>query len=158
MRRVLVPLAFLTAGVYAVLLFLGVVMMMPEAQGQLPFDPRIWGYDTEEARDYLAALSDFGRWLYLGPVRLLDSLFPPLLGLLMALLIAVNGRPLLSPVPFLYTAVDLWENARIAEMLRRDAPELAPGASSLTQGKYALLALSVALLWLAWRSRRRGTA
>lgn len=154
-RSALSLLAIAAAGVYAVLLFIGTMMMTPEAQGALPFDARILGYDAEEARAYLVALSDYGRWLYLGPVRLLDTVFPPLFGLVLALLIAVNGRPWLAPLALLYAGVDLWENAVVAEMIRSGETDLAGLGSALTQGKYALVTLSLAVLWLAWRGRQR---
>ncbi|MWD28100.1 hypothetical protein E0K89_011485 [Aquicoccus sp. SCR17] len=157
-RGALSLLAIVTGGVYAVLLFIGLIMMTPEAQGLMPLDARIGGYDSEDVREFLAALSEYGRWLYLGPVRLLDTVFPPLFGLLLALLIAVNGRLWLSPVPFLYAAVDLWENAVVAGILRSGDARMAPTASNLTQGKFALVALSLAILWLAWRGRRRRIA
>jgi hypothetical protein len=60
-------------------------------------------------------------------------------------------------VPFAYTAADLWENARVREMIAAGPEGLTPamveGASAVTQGKFALLAMSVALLWAVWRRR-----
>lgn len=155
MSRFIILLTLATAAVYAALLFQGVVRMTPEAGGLPPFDVRIGGYGEDEARAYLAALSDEGKRLLLGPVRTLDTIFPPMLGLLLALLIFVNGRVWLALVPFGYTAADLWENATVGAMVVANDPAMGPAASNLTQGKYALLILSLAILWMAWRDRKR---
>lgn len=150
-------LAAATAAVYAVLVWIGVTRLMPEAGGQPPFDLRVMGYDMAQARAYLEALTDEGRRLWFGPIRWLDTVFPLLMGTLLASLIWRLGRPWLSPVPFAYTAADLWENARVREMIDAGSDGLTSamveGASAVTQGKFALLAMSVALLWAVWRRR-----
>lgn len=151
MRRVTIMVAAATAAAYVMLLWVGLGMLQPDAGGQLAFDARIWGYDRAAAESYLAALTEEGRAILLGPLRMLDTIFPPLAGLLLALLIWRGGRPGLAPVPFAYTAVDLWENATVAQMVRENAPELADTASNLTQGKYALLLLALAVTWMVWR-------
>lgn len=156
-RTALWALAAATAAAYAALIWIGVTRLMPEAGGQPPFDLRVTGYDVAEARAYLEALTDAGRRLWTGPIRWLDTVFPLLTGALVAALIWRLGRPWLAPVPFAYTAADLWENARVREMIAAGpegvTPDMVEGASAVTQGKFALLAMSVALLWAVWRRR-----
>lgn len=156
-RAILWTLAAATLAVYAALIWIGVTRLLPAAGGQPPFDLRIQGYGETEARAYLLALTDEGRRLWFGPIRWLDTVFPLLMGTLLAALIWRLGRPWLAPVPFAYTAADLWENARVREMIVAGpdglSPAMAEGASAVTQGKFALLAMSVALLWAVWRRR-----
>jgi len=154
-RRYIRRLAALTGLVYALLLGIGALWLMPASGGQLPPDTWITGYDQARLAGWLAALTEEGRALYLGPIRWLDTLFPPLLGLLLASAIWRLGRVWLAMVPFLYTATDLWENAVLAGIVRANDAALADHASSLTQGKYALLGLALALLWMVWRDHRR---
>lgn len=154
MNRFLGLFALATALVYGALVYYGLFRLGVES-GRLPmFDIRALGYGPTEAEAYLAVLTDEGRRLIAGPIRILDTLFPPMLGLLLALSIWANGRPFLAPVPLGYTAVDLWENATVGAMIHSGDTALATTASNLTQGKYALLLLSLAILWMAWREAR----
>lgn len=153
-RACILALAALTGAVYLALVWTGAVAVMARAGGQWPFDLRASGYTPAEAAAFLAALSDAGRAAYLGPVATLDTVFPPLLALLLGALIWRLGRPLLAPVPFAYAAVDLWENAVIGRMLASGDAALAVSASNLTQAKFALLVLALVLVWMAWRGRR----
>jgi hypothetical protein len=148
-------LAVLTGAVYLALLWTGAVALMPQAGGQWPFDLRATGYSPDEAAAFLAVLTDAGRVAYLGPVAMWDTVFPPLLALLLASLIWRWRRPLLAPVPFLYAAVDLWENAVIGRMVATGDTSLAASASNLTQAKYALLVMALGLVWRSWRERRQ---
>ena len=86
-RTYIRALALLTGAVYAALIWTGATAVIPEAGGMWPFDLRATGYTPSEATAFLAALSADGRAAYLGPVAMLDTLFPPLLGLLLASLI-----------------------------------------------------------------------
>lgn len=148
-------LTIATVVVYALLLGVGAFWLVPASEGQLPPDAWITGYDAPRVAAWLAAMGEEGRALYLGPVNWMDTLFPPLLGLLLASVIWRLGRGWLAVVPFLYTATDLWENSVLRGIVRSNDPALAEHASSLTQGKYALLALALALLWMVWRDHRR---
>lgn len=148
-------LTIATVVVYALLLGVGALLLVPASDGQLPPDAWITGYDAPQVAAWLVAMGDEGRAIYLGPVNWLDTLFPPLLGLLLASVIWRLGRGWLAVVPFLYTATDLWENAVLRGIVRSGDASLAEHASSLTQGKYALLALALALLWMVWRDHRR---
>lgn len=148
-------LTIATVVVYALLLGVGALLLVPASDGQLPPDAWITGYDAPQVAAWLVAMGEEGRAIYLGPVNWLDTLFPPLLGLLLASVIWRLGRGWLAVVPFLYTATDLWENAVLRGIVRSGDASLAEHASSLTQGKYALLALALALLWMVWRDHRR---
>ncbi len=154
-RRYIRLLMVATALSYALLLAVGALWLVPASGGQLPPDAWITGYDAPQVAAWLVAMGEAGRKVYLGPVAVLDTLFPPLLGLLLASVIWRLGRGWLAVVPFLYTATDLWENSVLRGMVRSGDAALAEHASSLTQGKYALLALALALLWMVWRDYRR---
>lgn len=148
-------LTIATVVVYALLLGVGALLLVPASDGQLPPDAWITGYDAPQVAAWLVAMGEEGRAIYLGPVNWLDTLFPPLLGLLLASVIWRLGRGWLAVVPFLYTATDLWENTVLRGIVRSGDASFAEHASSLTQGKYALLALALALLWMVWRDHRR---
>jgi hypothetical protein len=154
-RRYIRLLTALTVLVYVLLLAVGLFWLRPESGGQLPPDTWITGYDALRLGGWLDAMGEQGRAIYLGPVAWLDTLFPPLLGLLLASAIWRLGRRWLAMVPFLYTATDLWENAVLHGIVQTGDTNLADHASALTQGKYALLALALALLWMVWRDYRR---
>ena len=67
-------LPLLTAVVYGILV-IGLGLSLSDMAGGLqPFDLRWQGYDLADTQAYLAALSDAGRALYLGPIRLADPL------------------------------------------------------------------------------------
>jgi hypothetical protein len=147
---------------YVALIAVGQIMVTVEAAGLAPFDLRIGGYTEADAAIYLAALSEAGRAAYLGPVRVLDTIFPVLFALFLALLSravwARGGWVLAASLPALYLLFDLWENARVAAMVAEGDPSLAGVASALTQAKFAALGVfAVLLLWSGfWVWKRRG--
>lgn len=121
------------------------------------FDLRDEGYNYDTARAYLADLSEPARRLYLGPQRILDTLFP--FGLAGALALTIYlclrrnfGRWALlgALVPAAYFYVDMLENAAVASLMR--APVLLPddvdAASTYTVLKYQLAYASVLLCLL----------
>lgn len=138
-----------------------------DAGGLLPFDLRQAGYGAAEARAFLAALSPKGRALYLGLQHQLDTVYPPLLALVLvwsyaALLprawAAVASLPALGGM-----GVDLIENTRVARILRMAQPDdvLIAAASQATVAKAgliwaALLALVLALGYAGIRRLHRG--
>ncbi len=154
-------LAVLTAALYAGLAWIWFAQLVPEAGGLTPFDGRLLGYSYEDAQAFLVALSDQGRTVYLNDVRLLDTVFPVALGVLLAWpLWRLPGGSwrFLAVWPIGYVIADLWENARVAGILRADvtsSPDVIAFASALTQTKYALLIVSmIALLLVYVRTRK----
>jgi len=137
------------------------------AGGLAPFDLRIGGYGAGAANDYLAALSGAGKTLYLGPVRLLDTLFPMLMaGVLLLPLgrrawrgLAQGLRVALGLPALAYGLCDLGENAAISRLLRADLPvdpEAVRLASLLTQAKFLTFGLAVLVALALLGLKRRG--
>ncbi len=123
-----------------------------------PFDLRVFGYTLTEAQAYVARLSPEGLALYLGPIRVEDTLLP--LVLMPALLLPLQGRGQLWFLPALvYGLADLGENIAVAKILRAGAEMQASDvilASTLTQAKFAGLAVAGVLAgWSLWRMWRR---
>ena len=121
------------------------------------FDLRVDGYDYEAAKTYLADLKEPARRLYLGPQRVLDTLFPIGLagGLALAIYLGLRrnfGRWALvgALLPCAYFYADMLENAAVGGMLRSPilTPEDVELASTYTVLKYQLLEASVLLLLL----------
>lgn len=148
-------LTALTAAIYLLMLGIGAIWLVPASGGMLPPDTWITGYDAARMTNWMMALEERALALYMGPLHWLDTLFPPLLGLLLASIIWRLGRGWLAMVPFLYSATDLWENAVLRGIIGRGDVSLADHAAALTQGKFALLGLALALLWMVWRDHRR---
>ncbi|OZB14716.1 MAG: hypothetical protein B7X55_10805 [Rhodobacterales bacterium 34-62-10] len=148
-------LTALTAAIYLLMLGIGAIWLVPASGGMLPPDTWITGYDAARMTNWMMALEEPALALYMGPLHWLDTLFPPLLGLLLASIIWRLGRGWLAMVPFLYSATDLWENAVLRGIVSRGDVSLADHAAALTQGKFALLGLALALLWMVWRDYRR---
>lgn len=129
------------------------------AGGLLPFDLRLTGYGPEAARALLTALTPEATALYLGPVRITDTIFPVLFALTLCL--PLRGWHGLWFLPALgYGLADLAENRAVAALLRT-GPLVDDGsiawASALTMAKFALVALAILLalagLWRMWRAR-----
>ena len=148
-------LALLTALVYVAMMGIGYFRLMPLSGGMTPPDMWVLGYDAARIAEWLAAMDADARALYLGPIAVLDSIFPPMFGLLLACLIWRMGRGWLAMLPFAYSATDLWENSVLHRILRDEAADLADHASNLTQGKFALMAMALLLVWMVWRDRQR---
>ncbi|WP_224813603.1 hypothetical protein [Hasllibacter sp. MH4015] len=154
-------LAVLTALLYAGLAWIVFSDVMPGAGGLMPFDGRVFGYSVAEARAFLDALTPEARETYLGPARLLDTVFPLALGALLAWpLWRLSPSPwrILAALALGYVAADLVENAAVAGMLRETGP-VTPAtiqvASRLTVAKYVLLIGSVIALGAIFVRTRR---
>ena len=157
MSRWIIPLAALTLSLYAVMAWEVFAILKPAAQGLTPFDMRPLGYTVADVQEYLSRLNDRGRAVYLVEMRLLDSVFPPALALLMGAVLWHLARPwhlwsrmlLLMPIAG-YLVMDLCENALVAELLRAGAAafdhKTAVLASEFTITKWALIVVSVILL------------
>ncbi|HPD92515.1 MAG: hypothetical protein H6900_14895 [Rhodobacter sp.] len=156
-------LPLLTAAVYAVLVLHFGRQLIAEAQGQLPFDLRAWGYSLNATRDYLRALSPAGYQLAAGPILWTDTLFPALLGLTLAWWM----RPYRGAfgmvcvlAAMVYVALDWGENWAVQRILFAGPDWLNPAdaarASAFTQGKFAALALALVLAARQGWRRHRG--
>lgn len=160
MRRDLIALVGLAA-LAAVCLILMQVWTKPEitagANGLPMLDLRADGYGFDAVQAYLAELSEPARRLYLGPQRILDTLFP--IGLAGALALGIYlglrrnfGRWALAGalVPSAYFYADMLENSAVAGLLRSGMilPTDVELASAYTVLKFQLFYSSVLLLLL----------
>jgi hypothetical protein len=149
------------SGGLPIVLWLTPALSLPDGTGM--FDTRLTGYSHAHALSYLSALTPEARALYLGPLRIADTVFPiGLFGLLVLI-------PRLGPFPRLaaivavaataYLALDLFENALIAGLLRVDPPLVDPAAvaraSAVTSAKFVAFALSAAFCALTLVMRAR---
>lgn len=158
-------ISFLTAAaIYAVMAFWSVPILTAEADGLMMLDMRPLGYSPEEARAFLAALSDEGRVFYLTVQQRLDLVYPAVLAMsfVSAFFWALSGQMRwgLSAVAVLGALADYLENFRVAGLLRADAvsDQMVEAASLATVLKSGAVSLCfVALVVLALRAilRRR---
>jgi len=155
-------LPLLTLAVYAYLaMYLG-TQLIAMADGQLPFDLRVFGYSLGEARGYLRALSPEGFVLAQGEIFWADTLFPALFGLTLAWWMrpfsGVFGMVcVLSAMT--YVALDWAENAVVQSLLFAGPDWVRPvdvfRASTLTTAKFAAALLAVVLAGRqSWRRVR----
>lgn len=145
----------------ATVLFYGLLVgwfgPMVDAGGLPPFDLRPLGYDLADAQAFLATLTPAGKAAYLGPVRIVDSVFPVLMMLTFVLAVRRMGWAAMIPA-VLYGGLDLAENRAVAGILTSGIaePEAVHAASLLTQAKFAAFALAALLaLWSLIQNRRR---
>lgn len=116
------------------------------AGGLVPFDMRPLGYTPDEARSFIAALSEKGRELYLGPQQLLDLAYPVLLAIVLAGAVGAlvdnwKLRGVLYLAILLGMLADYSENTFVALMLEYPGPvsdKLAGLASKATVVKSVL--------------------
>ena len=144
---------------YAVLVLWFGPQVQAAAGGLLPFDLRALGYRPDEARIFLATLTPEGRAVYLGPVRINDTVFPVLFTLTLCLPVRRWNWAWTLPA-LAYGLLDLAENLVVARMLQT-GPEVGDGtialASALTQAKFAAVVVgAVICLWGIWVAWRRG--
>lgn len=154
----LLPLGWVAACLVLILILSP--RLAAETAGLMPFDLRATGYSLAEAQAYLTAMTPAGRALYLGPIRLNDTVVPILLTLTLCL-------PLRRwhwgwSVPALaYGLLDLAENRAVARLIQT-GPQVDGGsvalASALTMAKFVLAAVALVLalagLFRIWRARR----
>ena len=160
----------LSAVTYVVMVAWSLPWISAEAAGQLPFDLRATGYTLNEARSFLESISDEGRHFYLSTQLKLDTLYPPLLAITLALglwIMAPTPTPwlklLMIMVPLLGMVADLVENQLAREMLNTPPESLDAEtvmmASAATLAKSALTTLAMSGLlvltiisgWKKWR-------
>ncbi|MEA2902789.1 MAG: hypothetical protein QOC56_1303 [Alphaproteobacteria bacterium] len=142
----------LSVGLWAFMVFVTLAYLRRVAGGLEPFDLRPFGYDVEEARALLAALSQIGRDYYANVQLQFDTAYPALYALSRGLLLLwltaagrTSNRPLPVPVrlallalPTATAAFDYLENDGIAAMLAagpQAAAELVARTSFWTQAK-----------------------
>ena len=119
-----------TLAVYATMLIWTLPSIMEAAGGLAPFDMRPLGYSYDEASEFLTALSDDGRSLYLDVQHWLDLFYPALLAatlvLATVLLTAPGWLRWALVVPALLGMVfDYLENFAVGRMLETAAEGLA---------------------------------
>ncbi|MGV8987938.1 MAG: hypothetical protein ACOH2H_16825 [Cypionkella sp.] len=151
------PLA--TIASFAVLIGYYIPQLSTASGGGMPFDLRPMGYSLAEARAYLAQLTPAGVALYLGPIRLLDTLFVILLTATLCLPLRRRGQLWFLPA-LAYGLFDLAENVAVARLLHA-GPEIEAQAvalaSGFTQAKFVgvTVAFALALFSLAQAWHRR---
>lgn len=164
MPRLATLLLILCAGLCAALLWGTYGVVGPATGGLMPMDLRVTGYGPAEVRAFLGALDAGARDFLLGPMRIVDTAFPPALAALIVVLGPGRAGLLrLSRLAALaYALVDLAENAVVAGLIRGGADtvteETVRLASTLTLSKFALLTLAVLALALGRRVEPRPRA
>lgn len=131
-------------------------VIVQEAGGHALLDSRLTGYRADEARDFLEAISQTGREIYLYAHRPMGTL----LALLSTVMLVWSFRTMLPAgrighgaviMALAATGADLVENARIANMMRLPPIEVSDSqigfASAVTSLKWLLLGLCLALLF-----------
>lgn len=112
--------------------------------GVAALDARAFGYDPGQVRGFLAGLDASQTRFLLGPMRWMDTVFPPLFALTLWRLGLWPGLALL------YLTLDWAENIVVAAILRGGVDKIDPGqvqtASGLTMAKYAVLLGAVIVL------------
>jgi hypothetical protein len=147
-----------TLACYGVLVLYLAPQLSAQSGGATPFDLRALGYGLAEAKPYLAALTPEGTALYLGPIRLNDTLFPILFTATLCLPLRRLGELWFLPA-LAYGLFDLAENVAVARLLRA-GPDVGAAsvalASGFTQAKFAAGAIAVLVaLYGLWRNWRR---
>ena len=135
--------------------------------GEPILDARAGGYDAEAVARYFTALGPQGVAKYAGPLQALDTVFPALLVVTLALILLRTSRywPHWSKLLFLlapagYGVMDYAENMLISDLLMgwQTPPDTATVdlASRFTVTKYVLLG-ATGLIWLGLMAlRKRG--
>lgn len=169
-------LVALTLALYGVMVAWSLPVIAAAAGGLMPFDMRPGGYSFAEAKAFLAALSADGRAFYLGVQHRLDTAYPAMLAVVLALggfgLAGVGARRwlarLIALAAMIGAAADYLENRAVAAMLNAGpdglAPDMVAFASRWTLLKSGattvamVLLLVLLLLWFLRRGRKRGQA
>jgi hypothetical protein len=147
----------ITLAVYGAMMFWTLPGISAAAEGLVAFDMRPGGYSPDEARRFLAALTDEGRALYLGPQHLLDLFYPALLAIVLGG--AVWGLVRSAALRWILLAVilggmlaDYTENALVKGLIESFAPvtdAAVQSASLATLVKSTLTGLAMIALCIA---------
>ncbi|MGX9357290.1 hypothetical protein ACS3SW_19580 [Roseobacteraceae bacterium S113] len=162
--RLRAALALLSIALFGVLLSLSALYLKPN--GMDLFDGRVMGYDLSYAQAYIGGLEADARAFYLGPMRILDTVFPIVFTLFLGAMImdATQGWSLVSQLllmlfPGAYLIMDLIENHLVGALLRTPLADLNDAqvalASGYTISKYVALGATVVALILLKLLRRR---
>jgi hypothetical protein len=148
--------------IYAIMVLWSLPKISAAAGGLAPFDMRPGGYSLEDARSFLSGLSEEGRAFYLSTQHRLDTVYPPLLGLTLAL-----GLWIMSPTASLWLRLplvalamfgmlaDLVENQLVAVLLSMppgsvDAePVMMASAATVIKSFLTTIAMSLLLVFTA---------
>ncbi len=158
-----------TASLYGAMAVWTLPTIINEAKGLWPFDLRLTGYGFDEAREFLAALSDKGADFYLNVQQRLDRYFPFFLALstgwaifLLTSDMAPRRRTLLTIIPIPGMIFDYMENAHVAGLLTAgpnnitpQMVELASFYSRLKSGYITLAFVVLLILGIKWWMQRR---
>lgn len=164
MKRLFWVCFFAATTLYLIMVLWSLPLISAAAGGDIPFDMRPMGYSGEDAREFLTALSDEGRLFYLGTQHVLDSIYPGLLGVTLALGLMLLFRGWVAALGVLLSAgvaaADYLENRAVAAMLqlgpREVSDAMAEAASGWTVLKSGLstvvfLALFIGAFRVVWR-------
>jgi hypothetical protein len=160
-----------TVAVYSLMAAWSLPRIAADAGGLLPFDLRPLGYSLEEAKAFLAALSEEGRAFYRDVQHLLDLAYPALLAATLALATLLLAPASWGSVRWLLAALalpgmvfDYCENRAVAGMLDAGVDgltkEMVGAASRWTLLKSVFTAVSMGIVLLlpvarfvrSWRS------
>jgi hypothetical protein len=160
-----------TLCVYAAMIFWSIPSITREADGLAIFDMRPGGYTFDEAKAFLAALSDDGRRFYGDVQQRLDIAYPALLAITLGwsiLRLAPHSwglfRYILAATAIPGMMFDYWENADVAAMLAAGPDEITPetvAAASLhsqIKAGASTVAMTILLALLVWWAFRRWRA
>ena len=158
---------------YLIMVLWSLPLVSEMAGGGVPFDMRPGGYSFDEARVFLAAISDAGRDFYLNTQQLLDLFYPTLFAISIAIplahLVPRYWGWVLAVLAIAAGVFDHLENRAVAVMLRVEPDALTEAmvstASKLTLVKSISTTIaSVALLvvlcvkGIAWLKTRKAQA
>lgn len=126
-----------------------------ESQGLTPLEVRIAGYTVEEAQQYLDVLTPRGVELLLGPIAIIDSIFPPLMSLFLGSLLWRVAPRWMIILPIGSLIAEFWENSLVHEMAKTKDGTIGALASNVTQAKFGFIFASLAMIVLMYFFRYR---
>jgi hypothetical protein len=147
----------LTMGIYATMLFWSLPIITNYSGGLLPFDLRPTGYNLEEAKALLVALSTDGVDFYKNIQLKLDTIYPALMAISLILAYKIlapkklgRWRALLYPFAVFAAIFDYLENYSINKMLQlgsdKITPDLVLSASGFSTTKALFVTISLSIL------------
>ncbi len=149
----------ITMGIYATMLFWSLPIITNYSSGLLPFDLRPNGYDFNEAKALLLALSNEGIDFYQNIQLKLDTIYPALMAISLILAYRLlapaklgRWRALLYPFAIFAAIFDYFENYSINKMLTlgsdKITPELVLSANGFSTTKALFVTISLSILFV----------